>query len=153
MVFMHVVVLHRDAVRALATRRAREAIQQAQERLRAASHALPDRLVPLIKIINYGRTSAGGCGDDPASAGVASAETAGGTGRVGGTGPLAGLSTALSEFTGRAAASPRTPTAAEAAEGPLSVLLQDEPCAFAVVCGYHGNRCGGTINSCWIAYP
>lgn len=99
MVFMHVVVLHRTAVHALATRRAREAIQLAQERLRAMSHALPGRL---IKITNYGRASASG-GGNPDSAGLASAETAGGTGRVGGTGQLTRLSTALSEFAESAA--------------------------------------------------
>eukprot|EP00892_Ulva_mutabilis_P002953 jgi/Ulvmu1/12659/UM094_0015.1 len=128
----------RNAVRALAMRRAREAIQLAQERLRAASNALPEHLVPLLKIIQYGHATAGGRDGPgggsvgPGSAGLASAETAGGTGRSAGSGPLAGLSIALSEFTGRSAASARSGAPPESSEGPLSLLLQDEPCAICL---------------------
>lgn len=133
--------MRRSAVRELAARRAREAIRAAQERLRDASHALPEHLTPLIKIINYGKDA------DSSSAGVS-----GGTGRIGAAAaatsprPRPGMSGALRQFSTlrstAAAAEPDSP------EGPLSAVLGDEPCVLPVLCRGTSTWASHTLLEC-----
>lgn len=111
--------LCRAAVRELAARRAREAIRLAQQRLRDASVALPDDLVPLIKIINYGDKGGGGGTARPgASATLPTSPTR----------ARPGMSGALRQFSGLRTGSPSAELATDPPEGPLSALLGEEPC-------------------------